>query len=938
MNRSMDAAASPVAAAGACAAPHAFGPFRLLVEPLRLYRGEEQVRVGGRALDLLLALVSRPGEILSRAEIEAVVWPYSVVEDSSLRVHVAALRRVLGDGVGGARYIANVPARGYSFVAPVTRLADASLAAAPAAVATGRATTLPVVLTRLIGRDDLVRALSASLGQRRLTSIVGHGGIGKTALALAIAARAEHQYADGACFVDLAPLTAADHVVETVIAALGLPMETESHIAALETWIRTRRLLLVIDNCEHLLDAVAGLAERLLRQAPGLVILATSREPLDAEGEWVHRILPLDTPPEDLPIDGPGALGYSAVQLLAERAAASADNFEIDGDNASLAAALCRRLDGVPLAIEFAASRIGLLGLHGVCMQLDDRLRLLGSGRRTALPRHRTLRALLDWSYDLLDPLQQDVLRRCGVFKGGFTLEAALAVLADDALAPERIHDCLLDLVAKSLLRVDLAQSPPRYSLLEITRAYALERLGADSGRQAVCRRHAQYMVVLVQRRADEGSETLPQSAFLSYSAQVENFRAALEWCFGPEGDPAIGIALLATDFHPMALYLGENEYRTRARQALDAILAGTPADPIHEVRMFSVFHYISAADGDGPALERLHQIAERSTDAGARLEALYQLHAHYFGRGSYHLCEPLSRRSEQAALLCGEPERLHARRLRALALHYCGMHNAAADYAAALLYKDDQRVPLRLSGWLSRRQSMQIVMTRIFWMQGQGERAVLLAKECVRSAEDARFPAALSQSICLAAFPVAIWQGDEAMARALLERLEAHLDQHPQQYWSAWLRGLNALMALRSPSATVFSFLPDAPDAKLLDHLVSFGGWSCHQQALARWRQGMVGWNGPELLRIQGELLLLQGNPGAAAAAQAAFMAALALARKQQAHAWALRASNSLARLWVADGRRGDARHLLESWLPRLAAMGDSADAAETRLLLDGC
>jgi hypothetical protein len=385
-----------------------------------------------------------------------------------------------------------------------------------------------------------------------------------------------------------------------------------------------------------------------------------------------------------------------------------------------------------------------------------------------------------------------------------------------------------------------------------------------------------------------------------------------------------------------MALYLGENEYRLRARQALDAILAGVPADPMHEVRIFSVFHYISAADGDKPALDRLHQIAEQDIDAGARLEALYQLHAHNFGRGNYHLCEPLSRRSEVAARRCGAAEMLHARRLRALASHYCGEHAVAAEYASSLLYHDDQRVPLRLSGWLSRRLSMQIVMARVFWMQGQGERAAALAAECLRDARDARFPAALSQALCLAVLPVALWQGQDAHARALLIELGSHLAQHPQQYWTPWLDGLQRIMALRAQPPALVTRLAEAPDAKLLDHLVSFGAWGYHEQGLERWRAGMVGWNGPELLRIQGELLLRQGTAEAPAAAEAAFMEALELARKQAAHAWALRASNSLARLWLAQGRAGDALALLAPWLARLDAMGDSADARETRLLLD--
>jgi predicted ATPase/DNA-binding winged helix-turn-helix (wHTH) protein len=915
------------------AATLVFGPFRLHPDPLRLCRGDDEVRLGGRALDLLLALVSRPGEVLSRSELEAQVWPYSIVEDSSLRVHVAALRRALGDGVDGARYIANVPGRGYSFVATVSRLGTE--AAEPAPLNDDSVNNLPTSLTRLIGRDEIVATLCAELARRRLVSIVGHGGIGKTSLALAVAARVSHQYPGGACFVDLAPLTVPGHVIETVASALGLRLPPESNMSELENWLRPRRVLLVLDNCEHLLDAVAELVERVLRRAPGLVVLTTSREPLDAEGEWVHRLQPLEAPPDGPPIDSAGALGFSAVELLAERAAASLDTFVIDPDNVHLAAALCRRLDGVPLAIEFAASRIGLLGLQGVCVQLDDRLRLLGSGRRTALPRHRTLRALLDWSYHLLSPQQQEVLRRCGVFKAGFSLEAANAVIADAGLPATVVRDCLLDLVAKSLVRVELAHSPPTYTLLEITRAYALEQLADDPQRQALFRRHAAFMVVLIKRGAAEWEDALPQQWFRAYASHIGNFRAALDWCFGPEGDPAIGIELLATVFCPMVLFLGESEYRMRARQALDAIEAGARTEPILEVRITSLFRYISPGKLTQTPPPCMVALSEQEEDGASQLEALYLLHVYSFSGGEYHLADAYSRRSEEVAGRYGVPEMLHARRLRALSLHYCGEQRLAAECASIFLHKDYQQEPLRLAGWLSRRLSMQILTSRIFWLQGEGQRAMELATECVANAQDARFPAPLSQAICLAALPVALWQGDDMRARDLLQQLDAHLVRHPQHYWASWADQVRRLLALRAAPANPAVALNGAPDAKLLDHLVSFGAWAHHEKAIERWRQGFVGWNGPELLRVEGELQLRLRGPASHRVAEAAFEQALALADSQQAHAWALRTTNSLARLRLAQRRDAEARALLAPWLARLEAMGGSKDAADTRALL---
>src|SRR5450830_10769 len=921
----------------AAAAPAllAFGPFRLHTLPPRLYReggsAPGEVRLGGRALALLMALVARPGEVLSRSELEAQVWPYTVVEDSSLRVHVAALRRALGDGIDGARYIANVPGRGYCFVAAVAAdAAGPSLPEARAPTPEARTNNLPVSLTCLFGRDDILATLAAELERRRLVSIVGHGGIGKTTLALAVAARVEQLFADGVCFVDLAPVTAARHVDDAVTSALGLPPSAEARIGELEAWLRGRRLLLVIDNCEHLLDAVAALVERALRQAPGLVVLTTSREPLDAEGEWVHRIAPLATPPERADLDSAAALTFSAVQLLHERASASMDSFAIDDANVQLAAALCRRLDGVPLAIEFAASRIGLLGLQGVCVQLDDRLRLLGSGRRTALPRHRTLRALLDWSYHLLSPTQQLVLRRCGVFKAGFSLEAANAVIVDEQLSAPGVRHCLLELVAKSLVRVELSQSPPIYSLLEITRAYAIEQLDGDPDRRDIHHLHAACMAALVRQGASDWERFSPQQWFRAFAAHIGNFRAALDWCFGADGEPAIGIELLATVLYPMTMLLGETEFRTRATQAIDAIEAGVSADPIHQMRILSMFHYITPGTWVTDAHPLMQAVADQEQDAQAQLEALYHMQVHAFGGGDYRQSVQYSLRGEAVAARCGPPEMAHAMRLRALASHYMGEHATASQYAAAVLESESMPVPLRLAAWLSKRLSMQILMSRILWMQGQGEQAVALAATCVQNARDARFPAALSQALCLGAIPLAFWQGDAARVRELLQLLVAHLDRIPQPYWALWAEHLQHAAATCTAGG-----LSGAPDAMLTDHLLSVGAWDHHQTALERYRQGVVGWTGPELLRIEGELLLRRHGPSAQQAARELFGQSMALARTQQAAAWELRAASSLARLQLAQGEMEAARALLAPWQARLQPMGEGADVAACRRLL---
>src|SRR5216684_4416645 len=404
-----------------------FGPYRLLAAQRLLLERDQPVRLGSRAFDILAALVERAGEVVGKEQLIARAWPQTFVEESNLKIQVSALRRALGDGQGGNRYVITVPGRGYNFVAPVRR-EEPSRAPPPPTVTSAVMHNLPFAVTRMIGREEAVAALVARLSRQRLVTIVGPGGIGKTTVALAVAERMIASFEHGVWLVDLAPLGDPRLVPSAVATVLGLEIRADDLLSGLVTRLRDKRMLLLLDSCEPVIDAAASLAAALLGRALGVSILATSREPLGVAGEYDYRLAPLGSPQASSRLTAAEAATFPAVQLFVERVTAIVEDFALTDANAPLVVEICRRLDGLPLAIEFAAPRVEVLGIEGLAARLDDSLQLLGGRRRTTMPRHRTMRAVVDWSYGLLSEDEQLFFRALGIFAGGFTVEAAAAV------------------------------------------------------------------------------------------------------------------------------------------------------------------------------------------------------------------------------------------------------------------------------------------------------------------------------------------------------------------------------------------------------------------------------------------------------------------------------------------------------------------------------
>ena len=467
-----------------------FEPFELNVLERSLKKAGDAVPLGGRAFDLLSALIERSGETIGKNELIARVWPGVTVEEGALRVHMSALRKALGDGKFGRRYIANVQGRGYRFLAPVMRQAQEGETRRTSA---GRS-NLPAALGRMIGRDQEVLEIQALLRRERLITLLGTGGIGKTTVALAVGHAAFADFSEAVYVVDLSAVRDREQLFGAVASSLGLDEQHANPEDALPDMLGRRKGLIILDSCEHLIDETSALAWCILRRCPEIGILATSRQALQIIGERVFRLPPLPCPPGQTRQTAAQVLSYPAVQLFLERASARGTDFKLGDDDASVAAELCRKLDGVPLAIELAAMRAAMFGLKDTAARLGSRLDSLKFGRRTASPRHRTLRATLDWSHDHLSEVERRVLRRVAIFAGSFTLNTASAI-ADEGINRNDVAEALESLVDKSMVEAGFDTHETSYRLFDTTRVYALEKLLDSGEHDAIATRYANVLI-----------------------------------------------------------------------------------------------------------------------------------------------------------------------------------------------------------------------------------------------------------------------------------------------------------------------------------------------------------------------------------------------------------------------------------------------------------
>jgi predicted ATPase len=637
-----------------------------------------------------------------------------------------------------------------------------------------------------MGREVELSEASTLLTAHRLVTLVGAGGIGKTRLGLAVARQLRPNFANGVWVAELGPLSDPDLVPVTVATALGLEIAggaaTPERVASA---LGAKQLLLVLDNCEHVIDAAASMAEVLLRANPTAHVMATSREPLRAADECLYRVPPLAVPVEDTE-DIEDLPRYGAVQLFVARVRATEPHFVPDQHIAPAIAAICRHLDGIALAIELAAARAAALGVEVVAAHLDDRFDLLTDGRRTALPRHQTLRATLDWSYELLSETERVTLRRLSIFAGSFTLEAADAIAASPEIAALEVMNAVANLVAKSLVTANAGDTIAHYRLLETTRAYALEKLTEGSDFERVARSHAEYCRDLLEL-AETELETKSTGEWLAtYGPWIDNIRAALDWGFSPSGDASIGMAVTAASL-PLWTHLSlMEECRGRVERALASLVPGSSGDLHCRMKLYAALG-LSLTQTKGPACAgaawtKALELSGSLRDTEYQLRALWGLWMCGLGSGEYRtglalaqgFCSLAANYSDPLDLLVGD-------RMMGTTLHYLGDQTNARRHIERMLAR--YVAPVHRSHIIRFQYDQQLtangILARILWLQGFPDQAMRIAQSSVEEASITDHALSLCDALVQAACPIALFIGDLAAAERFVAMLLDYSARH---------------------------------------------------------------------------------------------------------------------------------------------------------------
>jgi predicted ATPase/DNA-binding winged helix-turn-helix (wHTH) protein len=971
-----------------CDEPLAFGPFRLDIPGRLLQRDGVDVKIGSRSLDLLIALVERAGDVLSRRELMAHAWAGLVVDEANLRVNISNLRKCLGDGEDGARYVVNLPGRGYSFVAPLTRMRSASSSAEfgpirssdarladPCPLSTP-AHPLPERPGRLIGRDASVATLTQMLTEHRFVSIIGPGGMGKTTVAIWVARSMLERFSGDVYYVDLVSVTDASLVSATIASVLGLKVQAQDPRPAILAFFRTRRALLVLDNCEHLIHETAALAEQLYQSAPQTHVLATSRELLRVEGEHVYILPPLDVPPISAGITAAEAMTFPAVQLFMDSVAASGAQEALTDETASFAVEICQKMDGIALAIELAAGRVRSHGLQGTAELINSRFGLLWHGRRTALPRHQTLQAMLDWSYKLLTESERRVLYRLSVFVTPFHLEAAQRVATDAVLTDDQVATAIASLADKSLLSSSMLNGTRHLRLLDSTRTYALEKLAQSGELNAVSRKLTDYLITQLSRGSDRNSERPPTQPdaikgntpraelvwALSKTGEGEgvcNVRTALVWAFSEQGDAELGVrlaALAAPHFLEMSL-LGEcHRWCQVGLMHLGSHEGSATHLTLQGALAFSALFIRTDVEEIRRLIERALRLAQDLSDHERELDLLAGLHMFMAHVGDFMGTIEVSQRSVELARRVGSAESI----VMSEWMLGCAYH-LAGDQASALRHLElgfkhattHSETKIYLLGFSHRTRAL-VVLARTLWLCGDVDRAARVARQAVEDAGQNEQPVSVFVAL-LYASTVFLWRGEVEEAAALVDRLIEHVHRYsfsPNLTMGMALSGEVDLLngecrtaatklreALGILQAEKRLLLTTALCRSLAEALLRCQEIpeaeamiiSALEQAEARQKSFDIS----ELMRTRAQIGMVSGRLDAREA-EAMLRHSMALATRQGSLSFELRSAMALGELLASEGRTDEAGSLLAEVYGRFTEGHQTRDLRAAKQLIE--
>ena len=924
-----------------------FGRYKLFPDRREVLADGKPLQLGERAFDVLLRLIEARGALVGKDDLLKAVWPGQIVDDDALQAQIWALRKAFA--AERTLIIRTVSGQGY-------QLATELRAGLPAE-AFGESSTVPQWISELIGRDEQLQQVLDLLEQNRLVSLCGPGGIGKTRLALEAARILVERSAGNVCIARLAPLSDPRLVAATVAKALGLALAggpvTPERIAAA---IGAQPVVLVLDNCEHLIDACAQLAETVLQHTPAARLLATTREPLRVDGEYVHRVPALDLPEAKTAPEI--AMRSGSIRLFLARVRESDPQFAPDAAACSTMASICRRLDGIPLALELAATRAAALGVDALSSLLDDRFRILAGGRRTAMPRHQTLQATLDWSHDLLPEPERVILRRLAVFSGPVPLHFASRVVADDKLTEAEVVAGIASLVSKSLVMRDVASST--YRLLETTRAYAREKLSIAGELELLARRHAEQCRYLFDQAALDW-EALPTTQWLAvYHVYLDDLRAALHWAFSAKGEESNAIQLTVAAV-PLWFQLSLiDECRARVEEALERVPAagGVSEDRLMKLQAahgWSLMYTTGPARETGVAWNHALELAERLGSTDYRLRALWGLWAGTINNGQFTAALELAKKFRQAAETSSDrADTLVGERMMAQSLHFLGEQQQALVSIEHMLshYQPPQFRSHVVRFQFDQRVTARITLSRVLWLRGKTDQALRNLETGIEEAQSLSHSLSLGNVLAQAACPVTLLAGRLDSAEHYIAMFMEQAATNALDVWRIYGRCFNGMLRIGQGDVSggvlqLGEAVDELRQAKFVQYLTAFllaqaqglaeakgveQALLTIHEALARIEQTKERWCLAEALRVRGELALQIGSQ---TDAESYFRQALKWARAQGALSWELRAATSLARLYKTQRRPAPGRAVLEPVLANFTEGLDSPDVTSAAGML---